>query len=76
MDELLTERSFASQAMLVIGVLHWRTSSCLEQELNVCTVRAHDIWVVTGRAVEYYAWSAHAFIAGIKCWHFRWSLLC
>ena len=43
MDELLIERSFASQAMLVIDVhvLHWQTSGCLVQELNVCTVRAH-----------------------------------
>ena len=26
-------------------------------------------WVATGRAVEYFAWAARAFSAGIKCWH-------
>ena len=26
-------------------------------------------WVTIGRAVVYYAWAAHAFSTGVKCWH-------
>ena len=26
-------------------------------------------WLQLGRAVVYYTWAAHAFSAGIKCWH-------
>ena len=28
-------------------------------------------WVAVVRAVVYYAQPAHAFSAGIKCWHYR-----
>ena len=28
-----------------------------------------DNWVAIGRAVAFCAWAAHAFSAGIKCWH-------
>ena len=71
MDDLITERSFDSQASLVIRVLslfftlfsdvyqtkYWLWSGRLVQELNVCTIKTHLITDFILRACD----------LGLKC---------